>query len=736
MSEVSVTAFVRHAFKFTTVISTCFFSSAVMAPIKKNLTEVSQRQKRRRLNDKQLIVCRKYESNDKKQTVESISSNLKFDEPPVSNEKENNSSHSTSGSDTNIVASENRVVNNLLSDTEVICANDSDVVSVTENIPVCVNNANYNIEDPGHQIKIILQKWINTEKNVSHGSVDRLLSLFNPVFPNVPKSVKSLIVDRKEYEIEDMGNGEYVHFPNWKENLDKSLVANNISNNKVIHLCFNCDGIPLFNNTNKYTAYPILASVLELPSKIFCIGIYCINKFEYKDIPPIDRYLYHFTEDLKELFYGTNSESTYKYEIGAFVCDAPMRAYLKGIISHSGYSCCERCQQRGTYHCNAVVYPEVGCLPRTDLEFTQRKDKNHHKLLEPSCLEMLPLKMVSVFVLDHMHLCFLGVTKRLITRLISSKSKEKKVNIGTSSKNELDKKLNKYNAYIPSDFVRKLEGGVKTILKWKASQYRLFTLYIGMVLFNHSKVVSKEIYQHFLYYCIAMRILLSNNQCGNLETVQHLLMLFVNQAKEIYGLSFMSYNVHNLLHLIDDYKQFGNLNNISAFPYESYLGGHIKGAVRAGFKPLHQIAVHISSTNITMQQAEVVHVENIVKHSIKCNHVPQFEKCYKKISISKFIIKPSCLSISDCCVQLKTGQIGLVQAIHKNEENNISLTIKLYEKVIEYFDEPVKSSMVGVFKVDNCRTTITVVPSDIFCKMVRLPFKRQYIVCVLLHTVI
>jgi len=33
----------------------------------------------------------------------------------------------------------------------------------------------------------------------------------------------------------------------------------------------------------------------------------------------------------------------------------------------------------------------------------------------------------------------------------------------------------------------------------------------------------------------------------------------------------MSYNVHCLLHVIDNYVNFGSSNNISAFPFENYL---------------------------------------------------------------------------------------------------------------------------------------------------------------------
>ncbi|KAF0730382.1 Uncharacterized protein FWK35_00030189 [Aphis craccivora] len=39
----------------------------------------------------------------------------------------------------------------------------------------------------------------------------------------------------------------------------------------------------------------------------------------------------------------------------------------------------------------------------------------------------------------------------------------------------------------------------------------------------------------------------------------------------LYGRHLMSFNVHGLIHISDDYKQFGPLDNIAAFPFENYL---------------------------------------------------------------------------------------------------------------------------------------------------------------------
>lgn len=46
--------------------------------------------------------------------------------------------------------------------------------------------------------------------------------------------------------------------------------------------------------------------------------------------------------------------------------------------------------------------------------------------------------------------------------------------------------------------------------------------------------------------------------------------------------------MHSLLHLADDYDQFGQLDNCSAFPFENYMKT-LKGMIRKHEKPLQQV---------------------------------------------------------------------------------------------------------------------------------------------------
>jgi Domain of unknown function (DUF4218) len=67
-----------------------------------------------------------------------------------------------------------------------------------------------------------------------------------------------------------------------------------------------------------------------------------------------------------------------------------------------------------------------------------------------------------------------------------------------------------------------------------------------------------------------------------------LLRSFVLSARKMYGTTFVSFNVHFLLHLSEDAKNFGPLDNFSAFPFENELQ-HIKKIVTKHDRPLAKI---------------------------------------------------------------------------------------------------------------------------------------------------
>ena len=149
---------------------------------------------------------------------------------------------------------------------------------------------------------------------------------------------------------------------------------------------------------------------------------------------------------------------------------------------------------------------------------------------------------VTTFSLDFMHLISLGVMRRLLNRL------SRKSNINTNELKILDTRIAQFSQHVLSDFNRKLSNGLNALSFWKATELRLFLLYAGMIVLRF--VIPDAQYKHFLYFSIAMRILLSDTQITNVENASTMLLNFVETSNPLYGSSFISNNVHSMVHLV------------------------------------------------------------------------------------------------------------------------------------------------------------------------------------------
>ena len=117
-------------------------------------------------------------------------------------------------------------------------------------------------------------------------------------------------------------------------------------------------------------------------------------------------------------------------------------------------------------------------------------------------------------------------------------------------------------------------------------------------------ILSQPLYDNFMMLVVSMSILLSPTLCcetNNCTYVKDLLQAFVANYMLLYGKKNIVYNVHNLVHNADDAARFGALDNISAFPFESFLG-RLKKKVRRPQNPVAQI-VFFGSLVCTQQWA-------------------------------------------------------------------------------------------------------------------------------------
>lgn len=331
-----------------------------------------------------------------------------------------------------------------------------------------------------------------------------------------------------------------------------------------ISLQINIDGLPIFKSSAGQF-WPILGMVDNLSQKDpFEIGVYYGTSKPTCNV----EYLSLFKDELNQLSetgidcFGIN----FSVRLSALICDAPARSFVKGTKGYNGYNSCERCTTSGAW-CGRMTFPILDAPLRDDASFDARDDEAHHTGSSPlsGCLGM-----VSQVPLDYMHLVCLGVMRRLLLLWLKGTKKQR---IGGAQSREISGLLESLSSDVPCEFARKPRS-LTEIDRWKATEFRQFLLYTGPLVLAQSKL-DDSVYKHFLLLSVAMRILLSPACCANPEMIDYseeLTLKFVEYFGEFYGKEFLVYNVHCLIHLPQDARVFGSLDNISCFPLENFLG--------------------------------------------------------------------------------------------------------------------------------------------------------------------
>lgn len=220
--------------------------------------------------------------------------------------------------------------------------------------------------------------------------------------------------------------------------------------------------------------------------------------------------------------------------------------------------------------------------------------------------------MVASFPCDYMHSVCKGVTLKLLEELRSGDYER----LSAKLLNGMSEFLTTIRSDIPSDFNRRPRS-IKHLGTWKATELRLFLLYLSPIVIP--KFCSSEYSQCFITFSVIIRIFCSTIDKEFLRYARELVVNLIKQFKNIFGDKFLVYNVHSLVHLFDDGKQFGKLDDISCFPYENVLR-FLKRSIRGTKHPLQQLVKRVMESDQTLGH----YVLPVVKNGIFYEFSPEF----------------------------------------------------------------------------------------------------------------
>lgn len=563
--------------------------------------------------------------------------------------------------------------------------------------PICISEGN---ERDMPSLSKELASWATTNQCRREPLNELLEILRRHGHDSLPKDARTLLQTPRQVSTINKCSGQYIYFGIAIGILN--VLSNNpkfCSENTEIQLIVNIDGLPLFKSSN-IQMWPILSSFGGLG--VFIVALFCGPSKPDN----VGEYLKDFIEELINLkqigiaFLGKN----FNVNVKCFSCDAPARAFLKCVVSHSGYNSCERCTIKGSWNGRVVFTSHEKHPGRVEETFNNLGYKEHQKHQTP--LLDAGINCITAFTLDYMHLVCLGVVKRIL-HFLKDGPKECKLSFRHIS--EISQNLINLKGEMPKEFARQPRSLVE-LGRWKATEFRQFLLYTGPLVLKD--VVTGAMYRHFMALSVAISILLSTDSEVReyyLNYARKLLEYFVENSTHIYGETFNVYNVHGLMHLHEDVQNHdSSLNEISCFQFENHMQV-LKKLVRNAQNPVAQVAKRQQELENTMSRSKS-------------------KKLFTTISTKS----------KDNCFLLRDGKFAFVREIRVNEM--LVCDVISSNRLDNLYNAPTESKKFNVGWIPNldvCRhiKKRLVEKTELRCKVVSLPHRSGRALFPMLHDI-
>lgn len=204
--------------------------------------------------------------------------------------------------------------------------------------------------------------------------------------------------------------------------------------------------------------WPILGSVVGRRAVPFLIAMY-VGGGQPKDV---DMFLEQFCQEVDELrrtgIQIVEGGPRIPFRLRLFSCDTPARCAIACTRYFAHKAGCHKCDQRSV---------RIG---KHNFYSIHHSDSTKWR---SSPIERIGGNMITMFPLDVMHLIDLGVAKMILLAILKE--------VGTLTADKMSKMHALYKKFKRREFAR-APRGFKHANKFKATEYRQFLLYTGVVL--------------------------------------------------------------------------------------------------------------------------------------------------------------------------------------------------------------------------------------------------------------
>lgn len=247
------------------------------------------------------------------------------------------------------------------------------------------------------------------------------------------------------------------------------------------------------------------------------------------------------------------------------------------------------------------------------------------------------------------------------------------------------------------------------------------------------RFLPEEIYNHFLILVCAVTICYSDAYKDCLAIAKSWFDRYIDGCIHIYGVHSLVSNIHNLTHVVDDVKRFGNLNTISAYPFENRLH-FLKLRLKQPRLPLEQIARRIVELSMDYDQLYGFDSTETSFPQLKCTAMLNGTEVYKLV----FVTSDFALSThrkADSWFLNRNREIVQIQYATSTNAGIFIHGCPIIRKD-DFFKQPVSSRYLNIFKSDGDLGPLQIFElSEVSAKMLCLPSVDEILVFLpLLHT--
>lgn len=493
----------------------------------------------------------------------------------------------------------------------------------------------------------------------------------------------------------------------------------NANDEYSLTLIMNTDGVSI-SKSSKKKLWPVMFVICELPPhlrKRFMIlgGVWCDNKDAPMNVfmkPVVDGLLkIHDQEGVVWTHPRTEVQHRSKVCVPAVCADAPARAKIQNIKSHTGIQGCNTCEQsmvrialtaqerrakaagqKNIRQKRGYVFQEDRAPLRTDegMRRQAREAINSNTPVNgvkgPSILACIPnLNIARCVYSEYMHGTCLGCVKHFVTIMLSVP--------GPWSISQFKFDIDDFmKSVAPSSDIFRLPRPLTDFKHWKASEFRAWLLYYSVVCLKGK--LPNEYFKHWCLLVNAIFLLLKEEISEeDLNNAEAMLVQFVKDVGRLYRLRDYTYNVHQLLHLTKYVKWWGPLWSTSAFQFENYNGTLAK-LIHGSKNPGKEL----------MKNVRLALGVEILRNKVLDRKIPETESTkdvallnQSEVSIISEVdleaIRTFCghVSVSELYLRVRRGKITFTSKLYTRQKKRSNYTVQFKSRVchgygdIKYF---------------------------------------------------